>query len=89
MAILFGVFMLTRYGIGMKMRKCAARIMDELTSKQATGPESAVLLDWAKPNPFKFGLRDFRPKVLKDMVAAGVVSQAADGKYYLSKQWPD
>ncbi len=81
--LLASVFVLTRYGIGWRMKRASLRVIQELKSSHARDPATAVALDWAQPNWLKFGLRDFRPGALKAMLANGLVNQTPDGRYYL------
>ena len=52
------VFILTRYGIANRMRRTASLIMKDLDRQEAFDPRSAVDLPYAKPQYFRFGLRD-------------------------------
>lgn len=86
---LAGVFILTRYGIGWKMKRAAQLIEIELKESRAYDRTTAVHLPWAKPNWLKFGMRDFRPKVLKDLVTAGRVAETTDGRFFILSQNED
>lgn len=78
------VFIVTRYGVGLRMKKATQLIMDDLHQRLAVDVYTAVSLDYAKPNWLKFGLRDFRPKALQSLIKAGVVVQSGPDRFYLS-----
>jgi hypothetical protein len=77
------VFILTRYGIANRIRRTATLIMRDLERQEAFGPGSAVDLPYSKPEYFRFGLRDYRPKALESLIQAGVVGKTQTDKYYL------
>ena len=78
------VFLVTRYGVGLRMKKAAQLIVGDLEDRQAFDVYTAVSLNYAKPTWKKFGLRDFRPKALESLVKAGVVVQSGPDRFYLS-----
>ena len=77
------VFILTRYGIANRIRRTATLIMRDLERQEAFDPGSAVELPYAKPQYFRFGLRDYRPKALDSLIQAGVIGKTETDKYYL------
>jgi hypothetical protein len=81
--LLFLVFILTRYGVVLMMKRASRQIIADLEKQGATDPASAVDLPYAKSRMFRIGLRDYRPKTLQGMVQAGVVGTTSDGRYYL------
>ena len=81
------VYALTRYGVAWKMQRVAKQIIDELKRKEATSPETAVSLPYAKPNYLHIGIRDYRPKVLVSLVQEGYIGITEEGNYFL--QIPD
>ena len=90
--IIFGIFFLavvyflTRYGISNRIRRTATLIMQDLERREAFDPGSAVDLPYAKPQYFRFGLRDYRPKALESLVQAGTIEKTETGKYYLKER---
>ena len=81
--LLAGVYILTRYGIAMRMKRAAALIIKDLERKGAVDPASAVELPYAKSSLFRIGLRDYRPKTIESMVHSDIVGMTPGGKYYL------
>jgi hypothetical protein len=77
------VFILTRYGIANRIRRTATLIMRDLERQEAFDPGSAVDLPYAKPQYFRFGLRDYRPKALESLVQSGIIRRTETDKYYL------
>ena len=77
------VYILTRYGIALRMKRTAAQIIIDLEKKGALNPLSAVELPYAKSSFFRIGLRDYRPKTIESMVHGDIVGMTPDGKYYL------
>ena len=77
------VFILTRYGVGLKAKKAGLSIIDDLRKRNAVDVYSAVHLDYAKTSWLKFGLRDYRPRAIQSLVQAGVIGMTGDEKYYL------
>jgi hypothetical protein len=67
------------------MRKAAEFIMQDLREKQAVDPTSAVELPYAKGSLLNFGLRDYRPQALQELLKQGVVQIQEDGRYFLQQ----
>jgi hypothetical protein len=82
------VFILTRLGIAWKMGQTAARILQDLESRQAFDPMSAVPLPYAKPPVLRIGLRDYPSKTLEHLVTEGAIGKTEDKRYYLVKRLP-
>jgi hypothetical protein len=80
---LAAVFILTRYGIVLRMKRAAALIVKDLEKRGALNPSSAVELPYAKSSLFKIGLRDYRPKAVESMISSNIVGLTPEGKYYL------
>ena len=80
------VYVLTRYGISNRIRRTATLIMQDLERREAFDPGSAVDLPYAKPQYFRFGLRDYRPKALESLGQAGIIEKTETGKYYLKER---
>ena len=87
--IIFGIFflavvyVLTRYGISNRIRRTATLIMRDLERQEAFDPGSAVDLPYAKPQYFRFGLRDYRPKALESLMQSGIIGKTETDKCYL------
>jgi len=79
------VIVLLRKVIAWKMLKSYNFIIDDLKERNAFDPESAVELSYARRNFLKIGLRDYRPKILVQLVINGVVGVTEDGRYFLIK----
>jgi len=80
------VYILTRYGIANRIRRTATLIMQDLERREAFDPGSAVDLPYGKPQYFRFGLRDYRPKALESLVQAGTIGKTETDKYYLKER---
>lgn len=80
---LAAVYILTRYGIALRMRRAAAQIVKDLEKRGALDPLTAVELPYAKSSLFKIGLRDYRPKTIESLIHSGIVGVTSDGRYYL------
>ena len=80
------VYILTRYGIAHRIRHTAALVMQDLERQEAFDPGSAVDLPYAKPQYFRFGLRDYRPKALDSLIQAGIIEKTETDKYYLIRR---
>jgi hypothetical protein len=81
--LLAAVYILTRYGIALRMKRAAALIVKDLEKKGAFNPLTAVELPYAKSSLFRIGLRDYRPKAIESMIHSDIVGMTPDGKYYL------
>lgn len=68
---------------GWRMRKAAELIMEDLREKKAFDPASAVELSYAKGSLLNFGLRDYRPQALQELLKQGVVQIEEEGRYFL------
>lgn len=77
------VYILTRYGVMLKMRRVAKQIVGDLRQKKAVDIASAVHLSYEKTNFLHVGMRDYRPKALSSLVQDGFVEKTEDGRYYL------
>ena len=80
------VYILTRYGIANRIRRTATLIMQDLERREAFDPRSAVDLPYAKPQHFRFGLRDYRPKALESLLQGGIIGKTETDKYYLKER---
>ena len=82
-SFLIVIFILTRYGVGLKSKKAGLQIIEDLRRQNATDIYSAVNLGYAQTSWLKFGLRDYRPKALNSLVEAGIIGMTGESKYYL------
>ena len=89
--VLIVVYILTRRYHAWRMARSYHVIIRDLEQKEAVNPSSAVDLPYARPNMFRFGTRDYRPKMLQYMTLNNIVGVTADGRYYLAnrKAGPD
>jgi hypothetical protein len=83
---LAGVYVITRYGIFWRIKRACAFTVKDLERRNAFDEKSAVELHYAKSNPFRIGMRDFRPKAVEYLVGQGVIGLSSEGKYYLKKR---
>ena len=77
------VFILTRIGMAHRIRRAAKLIIQDLEMREAFDHTSAAELPYAKPQYFKIGMTDYRPKALESLVQGGIVGKTANGRYYL------
>jgi hypothetical protein len=82
--VLGGLFVVL-YITGWKMKKAGEFIMKDLREKKAFDPASAVELSYAKGSLLNFGLRDYRPQALQELLKQGVVQIEEEGRYFLSQ----
>lgn len=80
------VFALTRIGIAHRIRRTATLIIQDLERREALDPSSAAELPYVKPQYFRIGMRDYRPKALESLVQGGIVGRTENGKYYLTER---
>lgn len=66
-----------------QMVKARDIIIEDLKAKNAIDVDSAVKLDYAKSRLFKVGLRDDRPRVLKQLIQYGIVGMTEERAFYL------
>jgi hypothetical protein len=78
-----GAFMISRRIAGWQMNKAGESIIRDLKEKKAFDPESAVELPYCKSRMFRIGLRDYRPRMMEQLVKHDVVRILEGGKYYL------
>jgi hypothetical protein len=81
--LLVAALVLSRQFHAWKIKKAYLRIVEELISRKAFNPESAVVLPYANRGLLNFGLRDHRPAALKSLVADNVVAITQDRRYYI------
>jgi hypothetical protein len=83
--LVIGAIFISVYITGLRMRKAAEFIMQDLREKKAFDPASAVELSYAKGSLLNFGLRDYRPQALQELLKQGVVQIQEEGRYFLSR----
>jgi|Deesub1362A_J573_1020465.scaffolds.fasta_scaffold16110_2 hypothetical protein len=80
---LVAVYLLTRVGIAWRIRRAARGIIRDLVQQGALDEITAVPLPYERRNWLRIGLRDFRPRALRELVAAGIVGRTLTGGYFL------
>jgi len=81
--LLVAALILSRQFHAWKIKKAYLRIVEDLKSRNATTPQSAVPLPYANRPFLRIGLKDHRPMALKSLVAENIVGMTEDGRYYL------
>lgn len=85
---LIAAFALSRVIVVWQLKRAARFIIEDLEAKKALEPHSAVELPYSKTEMFRFGMRDYRPKVLEYMLAEGGIGKTEDNRYYLIMRRP-
>lgn len=83
---LIAVFLLTRWLMALKIRATCSSIVKELENRGAFNANTAVALPYDRSQPFKIGMRDYRPKAVESLVQSGTVIKTESGKYYLANR---
>jgi len=78
-----GAFIFSRWIAGWQMNKAGESIIRDLEKKKAFDPESAVELPYCRKRMFRLGMKDYRPRVMEQLVKHDVVRMQAGEKYYL------
>jgi hypothetical protein len=81
--VLVGIFVLTRYVAAWQIKRATGRIVEDLQSREAVDPVTAVDLPYTKHNPLRIGMRNYSAKAIEFMVSEGVVGKTVSGKYFL------
>lgn len=81
-----GAFIFSRWIAGWQMNKAGQSIIRDLEKKKAFDPESAVELPYCKRQMFRLGLKDYRPRVMDQLVKHDVVRVLEGEKYYLGER---
>ena len=81
--ILGAAIVLTRQFHAWKIKRAYLNIIEDLKSKGAQTPETAINLPYAQRHPLRLGLRDHRPVALKGLIAENIIGLTEDGRYYL------
>jgi hypothetical protein len=79
----FAAFLVSRRFAGWRVSKAAGYIIQDLKAKRAFDPGSAVELPYCVKRMFRFGLKDYRPMAMEQLVKLDVVRVLSGGKYYL------
>jgi len=81
--VLIVVIALTRIYHAWKSKRACFNIIEDLKTKAAFTPESAVELPYARRNVLRIGIRDHRPAAINQLVLDNIVGRSDDGRYYL------
>ena len=81
--ILGAAIVLTRQFHAWKIKRAYLTIIEDLKSKGARTPETAINLPYARRHALRIGLRDHRPVALKGLIAENIVGLTEDGRYYI------
>lgn len=84
--ILVIAFILSRRILAYKMVKAYNSIMNELKEKGAYSPESAAELRGMNRYPLRFGLKDYRPKVLQQLIIQDIIGMNEEGAYFIKQK---
>ena len=79
------VMVLSKKILANQMVKAFQFIITDLRRKGALDPESAVELYYAQRRLLRFGLRDYRPKILVQMIHSQIIGITEEGKYFLNE----
>jgi len=80
------VYILTRWGAVVRMRRAALSTVKDLEANRAFDPVTAVKLSYEKPSTLRMGIRDFRPKALESLLAGNIVGKTDDSRFYLKQK---
>lgn len=83
---LIAVFLLTRWLMVLKMRTACNSIVKELKHRGAVSADTAMALPYDRSQPFKIGMRDYRPRAVEALVQSGILIKTEGGKYYLANR---
>ena len=76
-------FLFSKMIMGLRMKKAAQYIIEDLKKNNATDHASAITLSYAKQNFFRIGMRDFRPKTLEYLLSNRIVGKTEDDRFFL------
>jgi hypothetical protein len=77
------VIVLTRRFHHWKTKRSYLFIVDDLKSKGAYAPDTAVGVPYARRSVVKLGFRDHRPMAMNHLLVENIVAKTDDGRYYL------
>ena len=78
-----GAILLTLRWVVWKMKKAGEFIIRDLKKQGAFDPSTAVVLPYAESRLLRIGLRDYRPRVLQELVRHDIVRVVEGGRCYL------
>ncbi|UCD80248.1 MAG: hypothetical protein JSW26_02105 [Desulfobacterales bacterium] len=81
--LLVAALILSRHFHAWKIKKAYLRIIEDLKSREAFTPESAIVLPYANRSFLRIGLKDHRPTALKSLIAEHIVGMTEDGRYFM------
>ena len=79
------VLMLSKKILTWKSLNAFRFIIRDLKAKGALDAASAVELHYAKRNLLRLGFRDYRPKILVQMIHGQIIGITEEGKYFLNE----
>ena len=82
--LVIGAFILSLFIAGWKMKRACDFIIRDLRQRQAFDPASAVEIPYGRVSYFRFGMRDYRPKALEQLLRQGTVQPTEAGRYFLA-----
>ena len=82
-AALLAVISLTRRFHAWRIKRAYRLIIDDLKTRRALDPESAVKLPYARRSVAKMGIRDHLPLALDHLVFDNIVGRLEDDRCYL------
>jgi hypothetical protein len=78
-----GAILLSLRFVVWRMRKAGEFIILDLKKQGAFDPSTAVVLPYSETRLLRIGLRDYRPRVLQELIRQDVVRVAEGGRCYL------
>jgi hypothetical protein len=81
--LIIGAFIFATRFAGWRMNKAAEFIIRDLKRMKAFSAGSAVGLPYCKNRIFRFGMKDYRPPAMVQLVKHDVVRMLEGEKYYL------
>jgi len=82
---LFAVYFMTRWGKIRAAHRAGRKIVNELESRGALDPKTAVALDDVERNLLRAGLRTFRPEAMQMLLQNNIVGMTGERRYYLKR----
>ncbi len=84
-AVILLILIFARKYRSLKMIKVRDFILADLKTKGAVTPETAVELSYAHKSILNIGLRDDRPKVLKQLIQFSIIGVTEEYLFYLNE----
>ena len=81
--ILVAAILLTRQFHTWKLKRAYLTIIEDLKNQGANTPETAIDLPYTRRSPLRFGVRDHRPRAMKDLISENLIGITEDGRYYI------